>query len=555
LNLLEKEALLIPTQKSRTTATIKLSYSPAPYREMTTVSPGFSTTITPASTSVNSDLLPIDQSQNDREEGVQLQWKSLLDASQNMSPGSTISSNTYGGQDVAPLRWFDLLAGDATANDEGFSMDLLSWRRTVGTAQNSGSDHVSKTGVLSDPVFTFGDAASLLAPTFPAPPTTCSPSTGKEPWQVAISLQDHEIPIFRRFVDRLSLWLDMFDPMQHFSSYVPHLAMENEGLMKAILALSTRHLSIKPAAEGAPTDRTAAVQYYYETIRYLQGAMKYESYTRSLELIATALIVSMYEMIDGAGKGWERHLKGVFWIQRSRNIGAESLGLEGAGWWSWLRQDVWAAFRERRRVYSFHRPLKQYADMTQYDLALRAVYLLAQTVNYCSDADTKDGVKNIPMRIERAQVLLDMLDEWQRNSTIHFERLPLASSKKGVFEPIWINPSPLGTAIQMYHFARILLLVSQPAAEGFSEFLRRESQLSEAVDVICGIAMTITEEPSSVSSTQCLFAAGLYTHDKDPRKREAIVQLIDAHQMRTGWPIHSLSEELQAEWTVIDSKL
>jgi hypothetical protein len=424
----------------------------------------------------------------------------------------------------------------------------------VGSPQASRQESTSQTSGYADRSQPFDNSLSSLAPALPTPTSIGLFTSEKEPWQVAIQLQDHEIPIFRRFVDRLSLWLDLFDPMKHFSSFVPHLAVANEGLMKAILALSARHLSIKPSEDGMPIDRTAAVQYYYETLHYLQGAMKYESYTRSLELIATALIVSMYEMIDGASKGWERHLKGVFWIQRSRNIGAESLGLEGAGWWAWLRQDVWAAFRERRRVYSFHRPVKQWADMDQYDLASKSVYLLAQAVNYCSEQDAKEGVNNLHTRIERARVLLEMLDEWQRHLTVQFGRLPLASGEKTVFEPIWINPSPLGTAVQMYHFARILLLVTQPAAGGFSEFLRRERHLSEAVDVICGIAMTITDEPSSISSTQCLYAAGLYTHDKDPRKREAIVQLIDAHQMRTGWPVHSLTEELQAEWTSADSK-
>jgi len=108
--------------------------------------------------------------------------------------------------------------------------------------------------------------------------------------------------------------------------------------------------------------------------------------------------------------------------------------------------------------------------------------------------------------------------------------------------------------MQMYHFARILLLVHEPSVGGYNEFLRREKHLSDAVDAICGIAVTITDEPSTITSTQCLFAAGLFTHDRDPRKREAIVKLIDEGQIRTGWPVNSLTEELQAEWTAADSK-
>lgn len=117
--------------------------------------------------------------------------------------------------------------------------------------------------------------------------------------------------MFERFVDGVAIWIDLFDPLRHFSAFVPHLALYNEGLMKAVLALGSRHMSIKPNEEGEENlDRTAAVQYYDETLRYLQSAMRYASYKTSLELHATVLVVSMYEMIDGTSKNWERHLKG-----------------------------------------------------------------------------------------------------------------------------------------------------------------------------------------------------------------------------------------------------
>ena len=46
-----------------------------------------------------------------------------------------MSSSGFG-LDVAPLRWFDLLAGDASANDEDFSMDLLNWREAAAQMQD-----------------------------------------------------------------------------------------------------------------------------------------------------------------------------------------------------------------------------------------------------------------------------------------------------------------------------------------------------------------------------------------------------------------------------------
>ncbi|TKA62605.1 hypothetical protein B0A49_06833 [Cryomyces minteri] len=190
----------------------------------------------------------------------------------------------------------------------------------------------------------------------------------------AIQLSGHELVIFKMLVDPWSHWIDLFDPMKHFPTFVPHLPisllplMHNESLMKALLALFARYMSInRTGVDHQTLDSTAAVQYYYETLHYLQTAMEYQSYTRSLEIVVTASIVSTYEMIDGAGKGWERHLKEVFWTQRSQGIHGETGGMKQAVWWAWLRQDVWQAFREGRRHFSFFKPTKPYHLVTQYD--------------------------------------------------------------------------------------------------------------------------------------------------------------------------------------------
>lgn len=319
--------------------------------------------------------------------------------------------------------------------------------------------------------------------------------------------------------------------------------------MKAILALGARHLSIRPLHGGEGTvDRTAAVQYYYETLQYLQNAMRFTSYKNSLELLATVMIVSTYEMIDGAGKGWERHLKGVFWIQRSREINGESGGLEQAIWWAWLRQDVWAAFRERRRCFSFFRPTKPYHVMDIWDVASKVVYILAQSVNYASEEEKRSGEKDLSHRILRANTLLNMLDEWRNNVSIHFEPLPVEGPYNRAFQPLWVHPPAFGTSLQMCCMARILLLIHQPAAGGYLEYLGRDKIITECVDTIGGIALKLTDDASRLMSSQCLFAAGLYCNDTE--KRRCIAELITDHSMHTGWPSNTdLAEELQLEWS------
>lgn len=96
--------------------------------------------------------------------------------------------------------------------------------------------------------------------------------------------------------------------------------------------------------------------------------------------------------------------------------------------------------------------------------------------------------------------------------------------------------------------ARILLLVSQPSAGGYLELLGRERSISDEIDTICGIALKVSDEAATVMSTQCLFAAGLYSTDQS--KRTCIAELIEHNSRQTGWPPAStdLAEELRQEW-------
>jgi hypothetical protein len=228
--------------------------------------------------------------------------------------------------------------------------------------------------------------------------------------------------------------------------------MRNIGLMKAILALSARHISLNPGIIPEQThDRNDALQYYNETLHYLSKAMQYDTYKTSLELLATALIVSTYEMLDGSGKDWERHLQGVFWIQRSQVIHGDSKGLKQAVWWAWLQQDVWAAFREKRKTFTFWKPTRRFDDMNPYELAARSVYVIAKVVNYCSREETE--AEDISLRIERADQLQAMLDEWELYLTTEFTMLPFKTGEEEeeeeeAFEPIWIHPPAFGECIQ-----------------------------------------------------------------------------------------------------------
>lgn len=185
--------------------------------------------------------------------------------------------------------------------------------------------------------------------------------------------------------------------------------------------------------------------------------------------------------------------------------------------------------------------------MDVWDIASRVVYILAQSVNYSSDEEKQIGEADLAGRILRANTLLNMLDEWRNSISVHFEPLPADGPFDRPFRPLWIHPSPLAISLQMYCMARILLLINQPAAGGYLEYMSRDKIITECIDTIGGIALKLTEDASRLMSTQCLYAAGLYCNDE--AKRHCIAELIEDHSNHTGWPSNTnLAEELRAEW-------
>lgn len=181
-------------------------------------------------------------------------------------------------------------------------------------------------------------------------------------------------------------------------------------------------------------------------------------------------------------------------------------------------------------------------------MASRVVYILAQSVNYSSQEEKQLGESDLGNRILRANTLLNMLDEWRSSVSVHFNPLPVEQPSNRAFRPLWIHPPAFGTSVQMYCMARILLLIHQPAAGGYLEYLARDKIITECIDTVGGIAMKLADDASRLMSTQCLFAAGLYCTDSS--KRQCIAELIQDHQSHTGWPVNTdLANELRVEWS------
>ncbi|KAL1603234.1 Nuclear speckle splicing regulatory protein 1 [Nothophoma quercina] len=155
-----------------------------------------------------------------------------------------------------------------------------------------------------------------------------------QPWNTEsrIELKDDELVFFEHYINVVSPILDLFDPLSHFASMVPHLALRNVGLLKSILAVGARHLTLDQAHTDpneailhvppgtpasvhslSPNAAKFAEQYYFETLQYLSQNLLYQTYTGSQEILVTAIMISTYEMFGTAENpdhsAWDRHLR------------------------------------------------------------------------------------------------------------------------------------------------------------------------------------------------------------------------------------------------------
>jgi hypothetical protein len=123
-------------------------------------------------------------------------------------------------------------------------------------------------------------------------------------------------------------------------------------------------------------------------------------------------------------------------------------------------------------------------------------------------ATPKEG--DIAAYIEAGETLMRMLDLWKRSLPPSFEPISIASSiaEGDRILPIWIHPPAHAAAIQMYHFARIIMILNQPSTGGLSTYQIRFKQLRDSTMITCGIAVAQQSQnlPSAFVSFQAVYA-------------------------------------------------
>lgn len=467
---------------------------------------------------------------------------------------------------ATPFQWYDLLAQDAISNIQRhnnladaasrWEFDEASLSRRPSPQPPSAPDSRNRSlanGKLYGVANGEGTATSIQV----IPPVE-SPKWNET---TPIILEGDDVVYFEYYTQSVGPLLDLFDPLKNFTNVVPHLALQNNGLLKSILAVAAQHMSLDDRNSNREQDASdtlvngssessdvsgharMAKYYYYDTLRYISQSLSYQSYADSHEILATAILISTYEMLDSNGSSdrgeWERHIRGSFWIQRCQDNDGESPDdLRRATWWAWLRQDMWAAFRAGRPTLTIWYPKRNLEQLPPAQFATRIVYIAAKVVEYAG-VDAEAAARDVQRRIDQGNKLRDALRLWDENRPPSFR--PVSRSRKGsteiygnrndqatspdfttngpspttthsskddsMFDQIWIHPPSHAGAVQTYHFALIILLLHMPTLGGPEAYRLRQQRLDESVDMICGIANREQQDmPLAFVNMQALYA-------------------------------------------------
>ncbi|KAJ5534835.1 hypothetical protein N7527_001089 [Penicillium freii] len=506
--------------------------------------------------------------------------------------GSPLSLSQIPLLNISPGEWFDLVARDANSNiqrlndastgDPRWKFPEIALSRRQSPAPEYPAAHPEQTERHSEQqrltLEHRGDGAE--APLLDYHQLS-------QPWNTTsrIELSALDLKFFRYFIDVVGPILDLFDPARHFTNVVTHLGMRNTGLLKSILAVGAKHMShglmhgpgesvsaedatqnantrISLAAatdlpsESDPVPTHIATQYYYETLQYLSQTLLYPPYAESREILATATMISMYEMFDAddasTGSDWEQHLRGSFWIQRSQDNDGESVdGLRRAVWWAWLRQDIWAAFQAGRPTLTIWRARKKLEELDSDELATRIIYICCKCVEYAASGGMSAN-KDPRHRTQQGDRLLRILDDWHSVLPASYQPVTVAADfgSDTVFPSIWIHPPNHAGAMQMYHFARATVLLNQPTMGGLNAYRLREKQLSESVKVVCGIANACQQHEPAIAfvNVQALFGVGQYL--RSPEMQRELLRILEKMLRISKFPGKGLVAKLQKAWQV-----
>ncbi|KAH8429113.1 uncharacterized protein LDX57_006783 [Aspergillus melleus] len=365
----------------------------------------------------------------------------------------------------------------------------------------------------------------------------------------------NEALLLRHFRNTLGAWMDVCDHERHFSTMVVERAPSCALLLYACLAIAARHLS--HTTNTIPSN--AADGYHERCIAILLPVLENSDFKISIEiLLASTVILRFFEQLSShtPSSDLQRHLlAGSVYISSHVDC-AISGGLAEASFWVFVKQDIQFALAYRNplrlTISPFEEKLSQRWQTTvpsDRDWSHKAIWLLAETINYCYGAthplhmDTIDG-----------EALKRKICAWEAGKPESFQPLHFSPANTSIGRPfplVWFTSSAHATAVQHICMTKALIhqheLHTMGGSESSLDSKRMSDEVMKNLGIIFGIALSAEDDPPvRIMACHALCACGSWI--RDPLAQNTLLDLLRRTEAENGWPWSFAMQKFSHDW-------
>ncbi|SMR56775.1 unnamed protein product [Zymoseptoria tritici ST99CH_1E4] len=312
------------------------------------------------------------------------------------------------------------------------------------------------------------------------------------------------------------------------------------------------------------------------------------SMANSDDLLVAVSLFSLYESLDNFDAGWIQHLVGLKSLltavtpaQQVQNQITPSLTVGRlASFWNFARADYQAAYINHQATLldtddvglwnscgleiSESGELYKSTDYVRNDpshsrdlaelVAHTLLWLVLKVMNYLANTDEKPSVRQ-----EQWKTLTRQLDHWYGNlpatyqpcATIRHPRRSSSGARSPLTE-VFFSIDVCAAALQLYHFARIQLLLHRPLEDQAGQVSRLKAYREVSTEAIAhaheiiGIALGRPHPAIRVEMLLPLGIAGACLEADE--ERTIVLELLEAIEKDTGCSTEARRSETQFQW-------
>ncbi|KAI1404254.1 hypothetical protein F4819DRAFT_149777 [Hypoxylon fuscum] len=354
-----------------------------------------------------------------------------------------------------------------------------------------------------------------------------------------------EALLFRHYIQKLAICLDLCDPLRHFELVVPERAGVCHTLLNAIFAIAARHLS-----HTTDFDPLASNRYHDECLKYLIPMLNHASTVSDENLFAATIILRMLEEMDvpTTGQDTYSHLLG---IHAFVNAGDQYMGpgsLSAASFWVGLRQEIYIAVITQQPVkinldhYVVDRSFEPADD---YTWSNRAIVLIADVLNFCFG--------DSPSTSSRWTALDEACKKWSTTRPPSFNPFFYRERTTSIsFPEVWHGSSCHVIGIQHHILAQLFLIQFDPTIPKVGTNRRAAvkqmtHRIENLVRELCGIGVCNQWTPPAMF-TACMGIAMFGDQFGERTDQEALIDTLRKTEADHARPTAAIQQQLVKAW-------